>query len=400
MEARPSGHGFCPACGTAVAAASARFCASCGATLSAGRGSGNPGSRGPGPATPASAGRAFQHIADRITDNLGLERIEGFSPAQLFSEALKHRTPDEIERYLTVGAPATTPVLTEDMGQWPRPWMFLRTLAFTLLIYLPFYFGWKEYGNPNVLPGLIMVGSFAVPLAMVMLFFELNTPRNVSFVRVVQLVMLGGATSILISLVLFDATRLSAALGAPAAGIVEEAGKLAALLALARFARQQRYAFALNGLLFGACVGAGFAAFESAGYALRIGMAAGSASMIDNITMRGLLSPLGHVAWTAISACALWRVRADGVPLLQGLLDRRFLILLGLVMALHFTWNTGWRLPLMLKPLLLGFVAYVVIFSLVQSGLREVRAAARGQPTGLRLVVLDGTTTATGSGST
>jgi RsiW-degrading membrane proteinase PrsW (M82 family) len=400
MEARSSGHGFCPACGSAVAAASARFCASCGGTLSGGGAAGDAASRGPASATSASAGRAFQHIADRITDNLGLERIEGFSPAQLFSEALKHRTPEEIERYLTVGSPGTTPALSEDMGQWPRPWMFLRTLAFTLLIYLPFYFGWKEYGNPNVLPGLIMVGSFAVPLAMVMLFFELNTPRNVSFVRVVQLVMLGGATSILISLVLFDATRLSTALGAPAAGIVEEAGKLAALLALARFARQQRYAFALNGLLFGACGGAGFAAFESAGYALRIGMSAGSASMIDNITMRGLLSPLGHVAWTAISACALWRVRAAGVPLLQGLLDRRFLILLGLVMALHFTWNTGWQLPLLLKPLLLGFIAYVVIFSLVQSGLREVRAAARGKPTGLRLVVQDGATPAIGTGPT
>ncbi len=360
----PSAPAACPRCATVPADPAAAFCSVCGARLVGGAKGG---------------GLGLQRIADNITDRLGLDRIEGFSARQLFSEVFKSRTPDELERYLAVGTPATTPALTEQMGQWPRPWLFLRALAFALLIYAPLYFGWTHYRNVNVLPALIMVGSFAVPLATVVLFFELNTPRNVSFVRVVQLVMLGGAVSILISLFLFDVTRLHRVLGAPAAGIIEELGKLAALVALARFARQEKYGYALNGLLFGACIGAGFAAFESAGYALRIGLAQGSQSMIDNITTRGLLSPFGHIAWTAIAACALWRVHALGKSLAERLLQKSFLALLGVSMALHFIWNTSWRPPLMLKYVLLGFIAYVVIFSLVQGGLNEVRDAARKQ---------------------
>jgi RsiW-degrading membrane proteinase PrsW (M82 family) len=361
---------FCASCGHAVAPPGAAYCAHCGVALAGGS-----------QAVRAARGgaAAVQSIANRITDNLGLERLEGFSVGTLFSEALRRREPDEMERYLGVGTPQTTPELEPAMAQWPRPWLFLRTLVFALLTYGLLLAAWKEFGNINVVPALIMVGSLAVPLATVILFFELNTPRNVSFLRIVQLVMLGGAVSILISLTLFRLTNLSSWLGAPAAAFVEEIGKLAALLLLARFARQERYAHSLNGLLFGACVGAGFAAFESAGYALRIGLSSTSA-MLDNITIRGILSPFGHIAWTAIAACALWRVRASGVALGEALFDRRFLVLFAVPVGLHFIWNAPFTLPLMLKYVLLGFVAYVVIFSLVQTGLKEVGRAASSAP--------------------
>lgn len=356
---------FCSACGAPVAPPEAVFCGRCGARI---------GAAGGGRAAPSS-GSAMQALVNRITDTVGLERLEGFSVQALFSETLRRRDPDEMERYLGVGTPDTTPPLTADMGQWPRPWLFLRTLVFALVAYGVLLLTWKEFGNINVVPALIIVGSFAVPLATLVLFFELNTPKNVSILRVVQLVVLGGVVSIGISLFLFRLTNLSSWLGPPAAAFVEEVGKLAALLLLARFAQQDRYAFALNGLLFGAAVGAGFAAFESAGYALRIGLQSSDA-MLTNITVRGLLSPFAHIAWTAIAACAVWRVRAEGETLMQALMHRRFLALFAVPVGLHFVWNTSFQLPLMLKYVILGFLAYVVIFSLVQSGLKEVRRTA------------------------
>ncbi|MEZ4653432.1 MAG: PrsW family glutamic-type intramembrane protease [Candidatus Eisenbacteria bacterium] len=351
----------CPVCGSSTASEAA-FCSRCGTNLQA-----DPGT--------AAGARALRSITDRITDNLGLDRLEGFSLRLLFSEVFQRRTPDEMERYLGVGTMATTPPLRPEMGHWPRPWLFLRTLVFSLAIYLLLYYTWQRYYNINVIPALIMTGSFAMPLATVILFFELNTPRNVSLVRVVQLVLLGGAVSILVSLWLFDATKLGSWLGPPAAGIVEEIGKLAALLLLARFARQDRYNFSLNGLLFGACIGAGFAAFESAGYALRNGLESSSA-MLHNITVRGLLAPFGHVAWTAIAACALWRARAAGRKLTESLTDKRFLVLFAVPVGLHVVWNLPFSGPLMIKYLILGFVAYIVIFGLVQTGLNEVRKDA------------------------
>lgn len=369
MSDRPK---FCSACGAPVAPPDAVFCGRCGARIGSPTGSAGAAAAG---TAPNAAGSAMQALVNRITDTVGLERLEGFSIQSLFSETLRRRDPDEMERYLGVGTPDTTPPLTSEMGQWPRPWLFLRTLVFALVAYGVLLLTWKEFGNINVVPALIIVGSFAVPLATLVLFFELNTPKNVSILRVVQLVVLGGVVSIGISLFLFRLTNLSSWLGPPAAAFIEEVGKLAALLLLARFAQQDRYAFALNGLLFGAAVGAGFAAFESAGYALRIGLQSADA-MLTNITVRGLLSPFAHIAWTAIAACAVWRVRAEGETLMQALMHRKFLVLFAVPVGLHFVWNTSFQLPFMLKFVILGFFAYVVIFSLVQSGLKEVRRTA------------------------
>ncbi len=381
---------FCSACGATLAPTGALFCARCGARSGSAR-------SGAGPASASAGGSAIQAIANRITDPLGLDRLEGFSIRALFSETLRHRDANEMERYMGVGTPETTPPMTAEMGQWPRPWLFLRTLAFALVVYGLLLWTFREFNNPKVLPALIIVGSFAVPLATLILFFELNTPRNVSILRVVELVVLGGTVSIGISLFLFRLTDLSSWLGPPAAAFVEEVGKLAALLVLARFAQQERYSFALNGLLFGAAVGTGFAAFESAGYAFeRLLMRGGGVgAMVDNITIRGVLAPFGHIAWTAIAACAVWRVRALGVPLTQAVMHPKFLVLFAVPVGLHFIWNSSFQLPFFGKYLLLGFLAYVVIVSLVQGGLKEVRRTASperldleaGDPTIMRTVV-------------
>ena len=105
-----------------------------------------------------------------------------------------------------------------------------------------------------------MMGSLAVPLATVILVFELNVLRNVSFNRVLVLVASGGVVSLFVSLAGFSLSKLDW-MGASSAGIVEEIGKLSGVIIVARSFKTK------YGLLFGASVGAGFAFFESAGYA-------------------------------------------------------------------------------------------------------------------------------------
>ena len=96
----------------------------------------------------------------------------------------------------------------------------------------------------------MVTGSFVVPMAAVILFYELNAPRNVSMFVALRLVFIGGAISLLVSLVLFrlgaDLTRL---VSASAAGFVEETGKLAAVVFAARKLSPVRYRYTLNGLL-------------------------------------------------------------------------------------------------------------------------------------------------------
>ncbi len=318
----------------------------------------------------------IQSLSDLITERLGLEKIEGFSLGSFFSQVFGKHDPNEIENLFTVGSILTTPKLNPSMGQLPNPWLFFRVLIGTVFVYFLFLICWYKFENPIVIPGLIMVGSFAVPISVLILFFEINTPRNVSIVRITKLVIMGGALSILISLILFEVTPFLGMFGASAAGIIEEIGKLATVLFVMRMLPMSRYPYLLNALLFGAAVGTGFAAFESAGYALVIGFS-NSDEMINNITVRGALSPFAHIAWTAIATGAYWIARKNYTDLWSTIKSKQFLSLFMVPVLLHFMWNMPFTIPYFVNYWVLGFIAWVVIFSLIQTSMKEIRSACQ-----------------------
>lgn len=301
------------------------------------------------------------------------ETLEGFSLASLFSDVFKKHESSEIERMFAVGVADSIPPIEAVNTSWPRPWMFVRALLGSGVVYALFLVCWEMFENLNLLPGLIMTGAMAFPLATVLFFFEVNARRNVSLYQVVRMIMLGGIVSLLFSLVLFESPLAAFGwMGASVAGIIEEPGKLLALLVVAR---SVQYRYKLNGLLFGACVGAGFAIFESMGYAFQILLATESAGeMNGNILVRGILSPFGHVAWTAIAGAALWRVKGTAPFKFDMLKDPRFLRPFLVSVVMHMIWNLDLELPLFGKYALVGFVSWAVVLSFVQEGLGELSA--------------------------
>ena len=97
-------------------------------------------------------------------------------------------------------------------------------------------------------------------------------------------------------------------------GLIEEAAKLAALWLVAR--RLPRYTMR-DGIVLGAAVGFGFAAFESAGYAFNALFTAGGPSLLNLVeteVLRGILTPVGHGLWTAILGGTLFGVAAAPRP--------------------------------------------------------------------------------------
>jgi RsiW-degrading membrane proteinase PrsW (M82 family) len=316
------------------------------------------------------ASRWIGDLSDRISSVAGVEKLQGFDARDMFSEVLRSRTDDEIEEYFTAGTPSTTPPLDAVNTAWPKPWVFFKTFTLSALVYLAFVFGVQEFRNDNLIPGLIMTGTFLIPLSLLIFFFEMNVLRNVSLYQVIKLFMFGGITSLILSLFLFKWTNLYGWMGAMSAGLVEETGKAAALCLVIN---KQKYRSTLNGLLFGAAVGAGFSAFESSGYALRIGLQGGLGVMLDNITLRGVLSMFGHIVWTSMVGAALWRVRGEQAFRVDMLRDPRFLRIFGLAMGLHMVWNAPFDLPFYAKYVMLGFIAWVVNLGLIQTGLQEVR---------------------------
>ncbi|WP_166442660.1 PrsW family glutamic-type intramembrane protease [Phragmitibacter flavus] len=330
-------------------------------------------------------------ITDHVTTAAGSEKIEGFSLGNFFSEVFSKHDEDKIEASFAVGTQETTPPLELVDANWPKPWLFFRCLCAAVIVYAILLWGYRKFENPNLLPGIMLVGSFGVPIATLVLFFEVNVLKNLSVYRVIKGFMLGGVLALIGCLFLFEIlSGWNELLGASVAGLTEEPAKLLAAIWLVR---QKNISNPLNGLLLGAAVGAGFAAFESAGYAFNIvfdshnqniallldGATSGFTNpvqaMIANIETRGLLSPLAHIVWTAISMAAF--VHAKGIrPIsMEVFKDFRFWRVFGIAILLHMAWNSQWlhQFTGYFGWLGLGLIAWIIMISQMQRGLKEIK---------------------------
>lgn len=343
----------------------------------------------PGGATMPHASRsAVQGFTDRLADFAGVERISGFRVRELLSLATQRHSREEIEMNFATGLPGFTPPLDQVESDWPKPWMFVRLYASASLLFLGFVALVKIFENPNLLPGMIVVGSFVVPLAVLVFFFETNTPHNVSLYVVARAFLIGGLISLALTLILVQfGSSENPWVGPLMTGLLEETGKILAVFVIMLQLPGLRYPWILNGMLFGAAVGAGFAAFESAGYALVSLIGSGQIDVDAAITLiflRGALAPFGHVVWTALAAGALWRVKRDRKLTPAMLVDLRVLRILGLVIALHAIWDYGFTLPFLLKYVALGVLAWLLVLGMITSGLKQIKAtqatAAVGGP--------------------
>lgn len=73
-------------------------------------------------------------------------------------------------------------------------------------------------------------------------------------------------------------------------------------------------------------------------------------------------------------AGALWRIKGDKHFSLDLIGDMRFLRIFFIAVVLHMIWNSPLYLPFYLKYILLGVVAWIIIFALIQAGLRQILA--------------------------
>jgi RsiW-degrading membrane proteinase PrsW (M82 family) len=124
-----------------------------------------------------------------------------------------------------------------------------------------------EITEDNILvPTVIIVGSFMVPVTMAAFALSRRRDGYLTTEEVVLGFLLAGTLGV-VATALLETYLLPAASGTfIAVGVIEELGKGAVLLLVAH---QVHYREPRDGMVLGAVVGAGFAAFESAGYALQ-----------------------------------------------------------------------------------------------------------------------------------
>ena len=163
-----------------------------------------------------------------------------------------------------------------------------------------------------------------IPVTAITLFCEMDVTRRVSWWMAVLVTILGGFLS------LFLSSFLWGLLG------IEEPAKGLVLLILAMFSK--RFPGILSGVALGVCVGSGFAIFETIGYAYEYGEGGNPSTLV--LLVRGLLSPLMHLAWTGALGGAMWAARGPnriGWWALGSWLP--WAVLIGMV-VIHCIWNT------------------------------------------------------------
>lgn len=368
---------YCSNCGRPLQEG-AMFCGNCGKPIDRQT---TTGSVRPEPAT--VKGSSDNSWVNHLSDYVGNDKPVNLNWKVLFSDVMTKHTLEDAEEIFIVGTPKTTPPVEEVSKDWPHPWLYSRVFLMFFVTFALLWICCSVFGNPNALPGLIVVGSFTVPLSTVVLFLELNAWRNISLYEVMKTFFVGGGASLVATLFLFSfvgAYDLSF-FGAFLTGVVEETGKA---IIVYYFLRRMENLTILNGMLIGAAVGAGFAAFESSGYAMNFLFQGGWDVMMDVIFLRGFLTPGGHVVWAAISGAGLVMASKalGGDMSISVLTNQKFLRLFVIVVLLHALWDSPLASigqEVYLIPIALTLAAWVVVMILINMGLAEVSETQSGK---------------------
>lgn len=232
------------------------------------------------------------------------------------------------------GAPAQTPgAQTATRNRWA--WLVVLTVGLGLFEIVSRAL--EATHNPNLLPSLILLGAVAVPAAFVTFIYGLCLDYDVDVPTLMLVAFVGGVIGVVTaSLIEYRTLQRLDTLPAIAVALAEETAKLIAPLAVLLFTRHRRLS---DGLLIGVACGAGFAAMETMGYS-GVALVQSHQNLLGVeglLFQRGLFSPATHMAWTGLTAAALWNAaRQSWRPRAVALLAACF----ATAVALHTAWDS------------------------------------------------------------
>lgn len=212
--------------------------------------------------------------------------------------------------------------------------------------------------NPNLVPSLILLGAAVAPAAFVAFVLGRRLPWDISAGAIAAVAVLGGLIGVVTAgLLEYDTLRDLKVLPMVGVGLIEESAKLIVPVVLLVVVR--RYRQPVDGLLVGVAAGAGFAALETMGYAfVTLIQSQGNVEAVqETLLLRGLLSPAAHMAWTGLTATALWYAAGRGW---KGGAVLRFLAVFAVAVALHATWDSVGTIPvyIVLSAISLGLLTW------------------------------------------
>ncbi|APX73213.1 PrsW family intramembrane metalloprotease [Companilactobacillus allii] len=352
---------FCPKCGQSLDDG-AKFCTNCGFNVS-----------GMHVIDQQTVSHPKQNLFDSATEKIngwtGEDKMVPIHLGTMFSEVFKSHSEAEAEALFIVGTSKTTPTLEQVSDSPVKPWLFSRVLILFVLTISLLVGSIYVLNGQKMYVGLISISSLAVPFSLLIMFFEINTFKNISIFKVTKIFMVGGVASLLTTLGLYQFVEVDqmSIVTAAIVAVVEESGKL---IMIAYYINRINTKFILNGMLIGAAIGAGFATFETAGYAGELG--------VSVLLLRGVTALGTHTLWCAIVGAALALAKGSEPLSASTFQNGSFIRFFLLSIALHAIWDA----PLisdMKKYTILIIIAWVVILVLIDAGLREIKTLQQNQ---------------------
>lgn len=363
----------CPHCGIKI---NLETCPECGCKLKGDE------SNCPECGYPVNKKSASNIITENLDKLTGAQSKNYVSFKDLFKNTFKKHTEKELDEVFTCGAENTTPKLKDINPKSASAWVYFKILIFFVIAYIPTYLGYAQYQNNNFLPAMVILAAFAVPVSVLVFFFEINLFRNIPFYKVLKYFVIGGAASLFVAILYFSIpffeqnTLVLDFKGAFFVSLIEETSK-ACIVSFFLF-KNKNCKYVLNGLLVGAAVGAGFGAFETAGYILRYGLSTNSLTqMLEVAKFRAILAPGMHVAWATIEGAALMYVKGFEKLDKKHLNDKRFLLICLIPVVLHWAWDLPINTPFQIYRVGLTVAAWVVIIYFINLGLNQIDDAKK-----------------------
>lgn len=278
----------------------------------------------------------------------------------IFKGAFKKHDEKDSDYAMIAGTSLDT--VTTEIGmlqKWQNPWMFFKVLRTGLLVSmislgailaLILLFGVSEYPALNIL--FIVIAPCVMPITLMVFFWEMNVPRDISIMKMIGYFFTGGVLSLLITTLLLGFIPGGGVL----APVVEEPAKLlASMYFLKQIYQKKSKVYGFTGLAIGAAVGAGFAAFESIQYAfnqlptIMVEDVVPAQMMVFtfdwlipvlfNVFLRFVCAICGHVLYCAPYSCIMALNMEQSGDTKAAIKDKRFAIVFVISFVMHMVWN-------------------------------------------------------------
>jgi len=274
---------------------------------------------------------------------------------------------DQILKTGTLGHQASPTNLYQG---WQRPWFFWTVLVIGILLIAGCFA--LAYGCELILTVttklsmelLLLIPPMVIPIVLMIFFWELNVPRNLTIWDILLFFLVGTLLSLGGNALMFVLVGTEG--GAPLAAVREEPAKLLAGIVLLQYCSKgkRKKTYGLTGLVIGAAVGSGFSAFETISYGL--------SSNVSTVMLRVLFAIVGHTLYSCSYTAALALHSPNGKITAQSFFNSDFLVTFGCSVLCHAFWNTS-GIPLIIRLAVTLVLLWLSALMITRKCLAEVR---------------------------